>query len=438
MPASGKELLPSGKKASHSTEPEARIPGFYDLSRQDRLTALRDRGWPAPDRPGDLPPEVADKLIENVIGVMGLPIGLAMNFQIDGTDHVIPLAVEEASVVAAASHAAKLVRRAGGFTTELTPPEMIAQVHLDGIDDLEGSAERILAHKQEVLALADALQPNMVARGGGARDLEAHIRSPFLVVHLVSDVNQAMGANVMNSLAEGIAPLLENLSGGNAVMRILSNLTDRRRITVRCRIPVEHLGNGDHSGLEMARGITTASDCAVADHHRAVTHNKGIMNGVDAVLIALGQDWRAVEAGAHAWACRKGVYGPICVWELDKSETHLEGELEMPMAVGIVGGAVKAHPGVRDLLEMAHIGSAETIAKLAAAVGMANNLAALKALSTHGIQRGHMKLHARSLAVAAGAKGEQAEWIARALVRSGEIKAWKAKELVDADSQRKD
>jgi hydroxymethylglutaryl-CoA reductase len=422
-------------------ERTSRLSGFARLSPEARQSRLRDAGWLGAAHEGPnghaelvdpLPFETADRMVENAVGVLGVPVGLGLNFLVDGRDHVVPMAIEEASVVAAASHAALVIRSAGGFRTEATPPWMTAQIHLEGIADLAVAAERVQAHATRLLAAADALQPNMVKRGGGARRVEARICDPFLVVHLILDVGDAMGANALNTVAEGVAPLVEELTGGASVLRILSNLCDERRVRAACRIPVEQLAWHGFPGRRVAEGIAAASRCAEVDPYRAATHNKGIMNGIDAAVVASGNDWRAVEAAAHAWAARGGRYGPLATWRIDGEGKNaaLVGGLEMPLALGTVGGYIQAHPGVRAVQRVAGFGGAQELARVVACVGLASNLAALKALATEGIQAGHMSRHARAVAAAAGAGPDEVERVAEAIIAAGEVKVWKAEEIL--------
>jgi hydroxymethylglutaryl-CoA reductase len=348
------------------------------------------------------------------------------------------MAVEEPSVVAAVSFAAKIVRGAGGFRSDCDPPLMVGQIQVSRYGDPSEAVARIEAHRAEILELANTFHPAMVRRGGGAKEVEVRCLpapegprgEPLLVVHLVLDTQEAMGANLINTVAEGVAPLIESITGGRVYLRILSNLADKRLARSTCRIPFSHLADFDMSGEEIAEGISQASRFALADPYRAATHNKGIMNGVDAVAIATGQDWRALEAGAHAYASRSGCYRPLSVWTLE--EGHLVGRVELPLAVGTVGGPIKLHPTVQLCLKLMRIGSAQELSHVIASVGLAQNLAALRALGSVGIQKGHMALHARCVAAAAGAKGDWVEKIANLLVSAGHVKLDKAKELIAA------
>jgi hydroxymethylglutaryl-CoA reductase len=334
------------------------------------------------------------------------------------------MVVEEPSVVAAASAAGKLIARGGGFSAEADEPLMIAQVQVYDVPDAEAAREAIAAQRDALLAEADASMPGIVARGGGARDLEVRkLDGSMLVVHLVLDCRDAMGANVVNTAAERVGPRIAELSQGKLGLRILSNLADRRRVRARCSVPVRELAMADWSGVQVARAVEQASRFAEADPYRAATHNKGIMNGVDPVVIATGNDWRAVEAGAHAFAARDGKYGPLATWRCvgHGEETALHGAIELPMAVGIVGGTLGHHKGARLALKLGAIRSAADLGILAACVGLASNLAALKALATEGIQRGHMSMHARSVAMTAGALGHEVRTVAEQIAARGEV-----------------
>ena len=341
----------------------------------------------------------ADLLVENVVGLYALPFCVAPNFLINGRETLVPMVVEEASVVAAAANGARIARAGGGFSAQLDPCLMICQIQLF-VEDPEGALDLILAHKQELLAAARQAAPGLVGRGGGPVDLELRLLGGaardqgFLMVHLLVDVRDAMGANLVNTMGEAMAPGLESLTRGRRGLCILSNLADRRLVYVELELPLSALGVRGFSPKQVRDGIVAASELASLDPYRAATHNKGIMNGIDAVLLATGNDWRAVEAGAHAFAARDGHYGPLCVWERGE-DRGLHGRLSLPMAVGVVGGATRVHPGARVALQILGASSAADLAAAAAATGMANNLAALRALATEGIQEGHMRLHAR-------------------------------------------
>jgi hydroxymethylglutaryl-CoA reductase len=429
----------------------SRLPGFYRLGIAERRRRLLEAsGLPearlAAIDAGGLPLDAADGMIENVIGTYALPFAVAVNFTVDGRDVLVPMAIEEPSVVAAASNAARMTRPAG-FETHASDPVMIGQIQVTHVDDVDAGAAALREAADSLLADAARLVPRLAARGGGPRALDVRVlaRPPgpdggVLVAHLHVDCRDAMGANLVNTLCEALADRVARIAGGRAGLRILSNLTDERAITVRCRVDDAMLG--EH-GAEVRGAIAAASRFAEADPYRAATHNKGIMNGVDAVLLATGQDWRAVEAGAHAFAARSGAYRPLAIWREDagapsRSDTMtdgarppcLVGELVMPLAVGTVGGALHSHPAAQLALELARVDHADALAAVAAAAGLATNLAALRALATEGIQRGHMALHARGLARAAGATGELVDRVAAELSGCGDVKPDRAREIL--------
>ncbi|MCC6955346.1 MAG: hydroxymethylglutaryl-CoA reductase, degradative [Anaerolineales bacterium] len=418
----------------------SRISGFYKLHIEDRLNELNQRVELSVEEfaalrgsPG-LRLDQAEHMIENVVGTYALPLGIALNFQVNGQDVLVPMVIEEPSVVAGASFMAKLVRAGGGFSASATPPEMIAQMQILDVADPPSARLAILEARQELLAEALEIDPVLKKLGGGPRDLEVRIIEaspigPFLVVHLIFDVRDAMGANALNTAAERLAPRLAELSKGRVHLRILSNLADRRVARARCTVPLDELAFEDFSAQEVRDGIIAAWAFAAADPYRAATHNKGIMNGVDAVVIATGNDWRAVEAGAHAYAARNGRYTSLSAWGKD-DQGNLVGSLEMPMAVGIVGGATRVHPAARANLKLMGVESAARLAEVIVSVGLAQNLAALRALATEGIQRGHMGLHARQVAIAAGAQGEQIERLAEQLVNEKVIRIDRAQEIL--------
>ncbi len=421
----------------------SRLPGFYNLSREERLQRLAD--WLAAEDLAALSGEVslspskAEHMIENVVGVHALPLGIALNFVINGREVLVPMAIEEPSVVAGASFMAKLARAGGGFIAQADPPEMIGQIQLLDLPDLPSARLTLLEHKERLLAEAAEIDPVLKRLGGGPRDLEVRLVSespigPFLVLHLIYDVRDAMGANAVNTACERVAPLVESLTGGRAHLRILSNLADRRLARARCTIPLSELSFDEYSGVAVRDGILAAWAFAAADPYRAATHNKGIMNGVDAVVIATGNDWRAVEAGAHAYAARSGRYSTLSTWGRDAAG-NLVGTLEMPLAVGIVGGATRVHPTARAALRLMGVQTAGELAEIIASVGLAQNLAALRALATEGIQRGHMALHARQVAIAAGAVGEQIERIARQMVAENAVRLDRAQEILQQGTE---
>ncbi len=430
-----------------SEQNKSRIPNFYKLSVEQRVAAVRERGWLSEDDQAMLNDgshmlslENADRMIENVIGVLGLPVGLGLNFQINNKDYVVPLAVEEPSIVAALSSAAKIARAGGGFSTESTDPVLIGQVQVIGAPHPSRARTRLLQRKDQIINLANSLHPKMVARGGGARDIEVllhttHDLGDMVVVHLLVDTRDAMGANLVNTMCEGVASLVEKISGGKVFLRILSNLTDRAMVRARTVIPIEQLQRKGFDGEQVRDGICIASQFADIDPYRAATHNKGVMNGIDAVAIATGNDWRAIEAGAHAYAARAGRYTALTQWR--KTEKgDLEGVLEMPIKVGIVGGPLQSNPTVALNLRLLGVTSAVELAEVMGAVGLAQNFSALKALATEGIQQGHMTLHARSVATAAGASPEMFNQVVDRLVESGEIKIWKARQIVATVKQQ--
>jgi len=420
----------------------SRIPGFYKLTPKERLQMVRefanltDEEVELLRRFGALDEALANRMIENVVGVFQLPLGIAVNFLINGKDYMIPMAIEEPSVVAAASNAAKMTRAGGGVYTMSTGSIMIGQIQLLDVEDPYGARFEILKAKDEILQIANEMDPVLVKLGGGAKDLEVRVVESdaevmgsrigsMLVVHLLVDVKDAMGANAVNTMAEAVAPRLAAITGGRYRLRIVSNLADKRLVRAWTRIPPEAVG-----GEEIAKGIVEAWAFADADPYRAATHNKGIMNGVDAVVIATGNDWRAVEAGAHAYAARTGRYKPLSTWEIDE-EGYLVGSLEMPLAVGIVGGATRTNPLARIAIKILGVKSAQELAEVIGAVGLVQNLAALRALAAEGIQAGHMRLAARTIAMSAGATGEEIEVVARRMIEEGKVTFSRAKEILE-------
>jgi hydroxymethylglutaryl-CoA reductase len=407
----------------------SQLPGFYKVTVDERRNLISEAtGVSAQTMAnaldgGGLTADTADKFVENVLGTYGLPYGVTLNVRVNGQDHVVPMVVEEPSVVAAASNAAKMVRAGGGFHVEVDAPVMISQVQLTHVKDRGAAARAILAAKNEILALADAAVPGLVARGGGARDVEVRelgqAADEMIVTHILVDCRDAMGANLINTVAEAVADRLAALAKGSVGLRILSNLCDKRCVRVRCRVAADMLATDQMDGQAVIDGIVNASRFAELDPYRAATHNKGIMNGIDAVVIATGNDWRAVEAGAHAFAARSGQYSPLSIWRRDGDA--LAGFLEVPLALGTVGGTLRVHPSARLSLEVMGVTEAADLAAVAASVGLASNLAAVRALATDGIQRGHMALHARSVAVAAGASGGEVERIAALIVEARDI-----------------
>jgi len=413
----------------------SRIPGFYKLAVKERLEKVAEFSNLTAEemnllrRFGALDEATANRMIENVIGVFQLPLGIAVNFLINGRDYMIPMVIEEPSVVAAASNAARMTREGGGVFAQSTESLMIGQIQLVGVKNPYGARLEVLRNKDEILEIANEKDPVLVKLGGGAKGLEAKVidtrLGPMLIVHLIVDVKDAMGANAVNTMAEAVAPRLASITGGRFRLRIISNLADKRLVRAWTRIPPEAVG-----GKEVAEGIVEAWAFADADPHRAATHNKGIMNGVDAVVIATGNDWRAVEAGAHAYACRFGCYKPLSTWELDENG-NLVGSLEMPLAIGIVGGATRTNPLAKISLKILGVKSARQLAEVIGAVGLIQNLAALRALAAEGIQAGHMSLHAKNIAVMAGAVGDEIDEVAEQMVREKCVRVDRAKEILE-------
>jgi hydroxymethylglutaryl-CoA reductase len=439
--------------------PSSRLSGYYQKPVEERVSILAEWAGLSADEVDLLDQALtlaqADKMIENVVGRYALPLGIGVNFLINGDDYLIPMAVEEPSVVAAVSYAARLARAGGGFFTGSTDPIMIAQIQLLDVPDPAAAEAAILAAEADLLAAANT-SPTIARLGGGPRRLEVrHLpdtpTGPMTIAHLHFDCRDAMGANAVNTAAETIAPQLETLSGGRALLRILSNLTDQRRAWAEVLIPAAIFSTPEYNGEAVAQGIVEANAFAVADPYRATTHNKGIFNGIDAVLIATGNDWRAVAAGGHAYAARSGQYRALTEW---RSITGIEdwgtvgdhslppsvlaniqypalyGRLEMPLSVGIVGGATRSHPLAGVALKILGVSSARQLSEVIVTVGLAQNLAAIRALVTDGIQRGHMRLHARQIAITAGAREDQIDIIAARLAQEGTIRVERARELL--------
>ncbi|RII40546.1 hydroxymethylglutaryl-CoA reductase, degradative [Pseudooceanicola sediminis] len=384
---------------------------------------------------GALPIEMANGMIENVIGTFELPLGVATNFTVNGRDYLVPMAVEEPSVVAAASYMARIARAGGGFTASSTLPIMRAQIQVVSLGDPFGARARLLSQRQALIEMANSRDTVLVDLGGGCKDIEIEVFAtspigPMVVLHLMVDVRDAMGANTVNSMAEMLAPKVEEISGGKVRLRILSNLADRRLVTASVRIPADALTTKTLAGADVAQGMVEACALALVDPYRAATHNKGIMNGIDPVVVATGNDWRAIEAGAHAYAARSGRYTSLTTWEI-AADGALVGTLEMPMALGIVGGATRTHPAAQAALRLMQMTSAQQLGEVTAAVGLAQNMAALRALSTEGIQRGHMALHARNIAITAGAAGAEIDRVAKALVAAGDVSVAHAKKVLE-------
>jgi len=413
----------------------SRIPGFYKLTTEERVQKVKELCGLTDEDVETLTVEglslnLADMMIENVVGLMAYPFAVAPNFRINGRDYLVPMVIEEPSVVAAASNAARMMRGGDGIRAEATDSIMIGQIQLVDVEQPKQVVEKVLAKKEEIIDLANAQTPTLVKLGGGARDVEVRIlrtlKGTMVVVHLLVDCLDAMGANAVNTMCEAVSPYIEKITGCRSLLRIVSNLADRRLVRAEAVVDKDVLG-----GEEVVDGIVYAWAFAAADPYRAATHNKGIMNGVIAVALATAQDHRAIEAGAHAYASRSGRYMPLSTWWKDE-DGNLVGRLEMPMPVGTVGGATRTHPVARVALKILGVRSARELAEVMGAVGLAQNLAALRALATEGIQRGHMKLHARNLAIMAGAEGPLVEKVVEEMVRSGEIRFDKAVELVKA------
>jgi hydroxymethylglutaryl-CoA reductase len=419
---------------------DSKLPNYRALSPAERLShlsqavGLDDAAHAQLAKPGALPLEIANGMIENVIGTFELPLAVAGYFQINGKDVIVPMAVEEPSIVAAASFMAKLSRETGGFQTSSTGPLMRAQVQIVDVSDPYGARLSILKHKDELIELANSRDKVLIGLGGGCRDIEVHVfpdtpRGAMVVAHLIVDVRDAMGANTVNTMAESVAGRMEALTGGKVRLRILSNLADLRLARAQVRYSAATLATKEYSGEDVIDGVIDAYLFAATDPYRAATHNKGIMNGIDPVIVATGNDWRAVEAGAHAYACRNGRYTSLTTWEKAQNG-DLVGTIEMPMPVGLVGGATKTHPLARMALKIMDVKSAQELGEIAVAVGLAQNLGALRALATEGIQRGHMALHARNIAMLAGAKGSDIDWVVKKMVAAKDVRTDLAMELL--------
>lgn len=409
----------SGFHALSTEERLARVAGFCDL---DKETVAQLRKY------GDLDAELANRLIENVIGTISLPVGIATNMKIDGQDVLIPMATEESSVVAAVCNAGRQCYDNGGFATSSTGALMIAQVQLTQISDPQYARLQILEKEEEIKRICAACDPVLLEHGGGLQSIEVRVLTtatePMVVLHLVVDVKDAMGANAVNSMAEAVAPFIEQWTGGQVLLRILSNLADRRLARARAVWGLDAIG-----GAAVRDGIISAYQMAQADPYRATTHNKGIMNGVSAVVLATGNDTRAIEAGAHAYAVKDGQYGSLTHWEVT-AQGDLAGSIELPMAVGIIGGATRLHPTAQACLKILEVDSADRLMRIIAAVGLAQNFSALKALATTGIQKGHMALHAQNIAMLAGAQGEEIDRVAERMVQLETVRIDVARQIV--------
>lgn len=410
----------------------SRISGFYRLAPSERLAAVAEQASLGKEEieqiEGGLSLDAADKMVENVIGIMQVPLGVATNYVIDGREILIPMATEEPSVIAAASNGAKMAREGGGFLTSSTGPVMRAQIQVTGIDDPYSARHTVLLHKEDLMAMANEKDPMLVKFGGGVKDIEVRVidsrLGPMVVVHLIVDCRDAMGANAVNTMAESLAPRIEQMTGGRVYLRIISNLADLRLARARAIFKAEEIG-----GHEVVDGILLAAELAQVDPYRAATHNKGIMNGVTAVVLATGNDTRAVEAGAHAYASIGGQYRSLTRYEKNR-DGDLVGSIEMPVAVGLVGGATRVHPVARAAVKMLGVKSADELSRIIAAVGLCQNFAALRALASEGIQRGHMSLHAKNVAVQAGAKCDMIEIIAARMAAERRISVSRAAELM--------
>jgi len=420
---------------NHYMSKSSSVSGFYKLSPEERLrfvkefAGLTDEEAASLQNTGSLPLDLADRMIENVVGAIPIPLGIGVNFLINKRDYLIPMAIDEPSVVAAASYAAKMAREGGGFHTSSTPPIMIGQIQTVDVKDPYAAKIRVIRAKEEILKKANDQDPVLVSVGGGAKDLDAKVIDTtcgqMLITELHVDCRDAMGANAVNTMAEAVAPMIEQITGGRVYLRIISNLATKRLARAWCRVPKEAIG-----GEEVVDGIVNAYAFAAADPYRAATHNKGILNGVIAVVLATCNDHRAIEAGAHAYAARSGRYSTLSTWEKDKNG-DLVGSVELPMAVGLIGGAVRTHPIAKIALKILGVKTANEFGEVLASVGLAQNLGALRALAHEGIQRGHMSLHARNIAVAAGAAGKLIDLVAERMVEERKIRMDKAKELLE-------
>lgn len=414
----------------------ARLPGFAKLSPTERIEALLKEGLLTWDEAQilkeqkGLPLSIADQLTENVLSTFDLPFSLAPYFLINGRDYVLPMVTEEPSVVAAASFAAKLIQRSGGFTTQVHQRQMIGEIALTDVEDVEVASKRILEDKETLLQLANEAYPSIVKRGGGARDLWVENKGDFLIVYLAVDPKEAMGANMLNTMLEALTDRIQELSGGQALMAILSNLATRSLVSARCAIDFKVLSRNPEEAIEIAHRMELASQLAQVDPYRAATHNKGIFNGIDALVLATGNDWRAIEAGAHAYAAQSGSYKGLSHWTSQPKEKKLYGEITLPMPVATKGGSIGLNPTVQVSHRLLGEPSAIELAGIIASLGLAQNFAALKALVTTGIQAGHMKLQARSLALLAGAKEEEVPRLVSQLLENKPFNLEKAQTLL--------
>jgi hydroxymethylglutaryl-CoA reductase len=418
----------------------SRIPGFHKFSVEERLKIVRDFAELTEDevallnKRGHLDIQTADRMIENVIGTFELPLGIATNMVINGKDYLIPMAVEESSVVAGVTNAAKLARSGGGFCTSSTGPVMIAQIQAVNVTDPYGARLRLYQKKDEILGIANEQDPILVKMGGGAKDIEVRVietaLGPMVITHLIVDTRDAMGANAVNTMAETIAPHIGEWINGRVYLRILSNLADKRLVRATCCVKKEEFKGAG----EVLDGMIYAWAFADADPYRAATHNKGIMNGISAMVISTGNDFREIEAGAHSYAARMGRYSSLTHWEKDQNG-DLVGTIELPMAVGLIGGATKIHPLCKLVIKILGVKTATELGEIMGAVGLCQNLAALRALAGEGIQKGHMSLHAKNIAVAAGATGDLIDRVAKRMIEEGKIRMDRAAELLEEFKQ---
>jgi hydroxymethylglutaryl-CoA reductase len=428
----GNKVFPFSVPSRSLITMTSRISGFYKLPPNERLKAVAEQVAVGSEEISQvergLVLDQAEKMVENVIGMFQVPLGIATNFVIDGQEVLIPMATEEPSVIAAASNGARMARGGGGFFTSSTGPVMRAQIQATGIDDPFAARQAILLHKDELMAMANELDPMLVKYGGGVKDIEVYVidsrLGPMVVTHLIVDCRDAMGANAVNTMAEALAPRIEQITGGRVYLRIISNLADLRLARAKAVFRAEDIG-----GPEVVDGIILAAELAVVDSYRAATHNKGIMNGVTAVVLATGNDTRAVEAGAHSFASRTGRYMSLTRYERNR-DGDLVGTIELPVAVGLVGGATRVHPVAKTAVKILGVKSADDLSRIIAAVGLCQNFAALRALASEGIQRGHMSLHARNVAVQAGAKCDFIELVAARMAAERRINVDRAAELI--------
>ncbi|MFP4143171.1 MAG: hydroxymethylglutaryl-CoA reductase, degradative [Thermoplasmata archaeon] len=414
------------------SEKTSRLKDFHKKELDERVEILKensDVGEAIEYLVGEgLSNEKADQMIENVVGTYELPVGIATNFEINGEDRLIPMVIEESSVVAAASYGAKLARESGGFQATTTDPVMISQIQVTGLSDAHSAKMKVLEHKEELMDLADEQDPVLVEHGGGVRDIRCRVLNSdfgkYLIVHLLVDCRDAMGANAVNTMAEALAPRIEDLTGGNVYLRILSNLADQRLARARA------VWNKKDLGEDVVEGVVQAYEFARVDPYRCATHNKGVMNGVTAVVSATGNDTRAVESGAHSYAASGGGYSPLTTWE-KTADGNLAGSIEIPVPVGIVGGATSSHPGAQANLDVMGVESASELGETLAAVGLAQNFAALRALASEGIQKGHMRLHAKNVAIQAGAEEDMVDEVAEKMIKEDKVRVDRAEEIIE-------